>query len=73
MDECGTAKREKYRRKKKRGTSMNLYFLFFKQRTAYDVESRDWSSDVCSSDLKKKKKKIFNLVRKKTESGSLSL
>eukprot|EP01048_Picozoa_sp_COSAG05_P042013 COSAG05_NODE_22446_length_265_cov_0.548193_1_plen_40_part_01 len=24
--------------------------LFFKQKTAYGMESRDWSSDVCSSD-----------------------
>eukprot|EP01044_Picomonas_judraskeda_P042287 COSAG03_NODE_21693_length_301_cov_0.425743_1_plen_31_part_10 len=23
---------------------------FFKQKTAYGMESRDWSSDVCSSD-----------------------
>src|SRR3546814_9559479 len=26
-------------------------FFFFKQRTAYEMRSRDWSSDVCSSDL----------------------
>src|SRR3546814_20819129 len=26
-------------------------FLFFKQKTAYDVRISDWSSDVCSSDL----------------------
>src|ERR687887_1471602 len=25
--------------------------FFFKQKTAYDIVSRDWSSDVCSSDL----------------------
>src|SRR3546814_7014755 len=25
---------------------------FFKQKTAYEMRSRDWSSDVCSSDLK---------------------
>ena len=28
-----------------------LYFFFFKQKTAYEIVSRDWSSDVCSSDL----------------------
>src|SRR3546814_5440263 len=28
-----------------------LYFVFFKQKTAYDVRISDWSSDVCSSDL----------------------
>src|SRR5881227_3385439 len=26
-------------------------FFFFKQKTAYDITVRDWSSDVCSSDL----------------------
>src|SRR3546814_9351491 len=26
-------------------------FFFFKQKTAYEVRSSDWSSDVCSSDL----------------------
>ena len=25
--------------------------FFFKQKTAYEILSRDWSSDVCSSDL----------------------
>ena len=28
-----------------------VYFFFFKQKTAYEIVSRDWSSDVCSSDL----------------------
>src|SRR3546814_2608948 len=27
------------------------YFLFFKQKTAYELQISDWSSDVCSSDL----------------------
>src|SRR3546814_9533760 len=27
-------------------------FFFFKQKTAYDMRISDWSSDVCSSDLK---------------------
>src|SRR5213075_218782 len=26
-------------------------FFFFKQKTAYEITRRDWSSDVCSSDL----------------------
>src|SRR3546814_14076056 len=26
-------------------------FIFFKQMTAYEMRIRDWSSDVCSSDL----------------------
>src|SRR5213594_4672478 len=29
-----------------------LFFFFFKQKTAYDISVRDWSSDVCSSDLR---------------------
>src|SRR5216110_875723 len=28
-----------------------LIFFFFKQKPAYEISSRDWSSDVCSSDL----------------------
>src|SRR3546814_15142729 len=28
-----------------------VIFLFFKQKTAYEVRISDWSSDVCSSDL----------------------
>ena len=31
--------------------SFVLFFFFFKQKTAYEIVSRDWSSDVCSSDL----------------------
>src|SRR3546814_8350722 len=27
------------------------FFFFFKQKTAYEMRIRDWSSDVCSSDL----------------------
>src|SRR5213082_11788 len=28
-----------------------IFFFFFKQKTAYEIVSGDWSSDVCSSDL----------------------
>src|SRR3546814_1324425 len=28
-----------------------MLILFFKQKTAYEMRIRDWSSDVCSSDL----------------------
>src|SRR3546814_20347030 len=28
-----------------------MLFVFFKQKTAYDMRISDWSSDVCSSDL----------------------
>src|SRR3546814_6827871 len=32
-----------------------LFFFFFKQKTAYEMRISDWSSDVCSSDLIKRK------------------
>src|SRR5213079_3535304 len=28
-----------------------MLFFFFKQKTAYEITTGDWSSDVCSSDL----------------------
>src|SRR3546814_3292284 len=28
-----------------------MLFIFFKQKTAYEMRISDWSSDVCSSDL----------------------
>src|SRR3546814_7082310 len=31
---------------------MLCLFFFFKQKTAYDMRISDWSSDVCSSDLR---------------------
>src|SRR3546814_6951197 len=32
-------------------TELYTLFLFFKQKTAYELRISDWSSDVCSSDL----------------------
>src|SRR3546814_8120369 len=29
-----------------------LFIFFFKQKTAYEMRISDWSSDVCSSDLR---------------------
>src|SRR3546814_1851574 len=31
---------------------MCVCFVFFKQKTAYEMRISDWSSDVCSSDLR---------------------
>src|SRR3546814_2611155 len=31
-------------------------FFFFKQKTAYEMRISDWSSDVCSSDLLKRRR-----------------
>src|SRR3546814_3605762 len=32
--------------------SSYVFFFFFKQKTAYEMRISDWSSDVCSSDLR---------------------
>src|SRR3546814_6818757 len=32
--------------------SISVFFFFFKQKTAYEMRISDWSSDVCSSDLR---------------------
>src|SRR3546814_7284025 len=31
-------------------------FFFFKQKTAYEMRISDWSSDVCSSDLRRQRR-----------------
>src|SRR3546814_9409807 len=31
--------------------TLDCFFFFFKQKTAYEMRISDWSSDVCSSDL----------------------
>src|SRR3546814_10446367 len=31
-----------------------LFIFFFKQKTAYELRISDWSSDVCSSDLRQR-------------------
>ena len=51
-------KREKERGKAKGGVIEGgeseywNFFFFFKQKTAYEIYQCDWSSDVCSSDLR---------------------
>src|SRR3546814_1397706 len=37
-----------------------VYFFFFKQKTAYEMRISDWSSDVCSSDLKWRVKAAYS-------------
>ena len=34
-----------------KGCMYVICFFFFKQKTAYEIGTGDWSSDVCSSDL----------------------
>src|SRR5881275_3419821 len=38
---------------------MYFCFFFFKQKTAYEIVPCDWSSDVCSSDLRSRSSKFF--------------
>src|SRR3546814_16479098 len=40
---------------------MNMFFFFFELKTAYDVRISDWSSDVCSSDLRRRRSAAFVL------------
>ena len=35
------------------------FVFFFKQKTAYEIGTGDWSSDVCSSDLSSLQKKRY--------------
>src|SRR3546814_10647572 len=42
--------------------------FFFKQKTAYDMRISDWSSDVCSSDLKETRR-IVRTVSQPDPSG----
>ena len=38
-----------------------FFFFFFKQKTAYEIGTGDWSSDVCSSDLDEANELTFGL------------
>src|SRR3546814_8010581 len=38
-------------------------FFFFKQKTAYEMRISDWSSDVCSSDLVRRHRRIRMVIR----------
>src|SRR3546814_8160133 len=39
-------------------------FFFFKQKTAYELRISDWSSDVCSSDLRRAPSPATPLTRR---------
>src|SRR3546814_2876888 len=43
-----------------------FFFFFFKQKTAYEMRISDWSSDVCSSDLRWR-----TLQKQKTPAGRM--
>src|SRR3546814_5349345 len=50
---------------------LEFFFFFFKQKTAYEVRIRDWSSDVCSSDLRMIDEGIAAVMRLPREDRSL--
>src|SRR3546814_6829871 len=45
------------------------YFFFFKQKTAYEMRISDWSSDVCSSDLRMVRRMESNMLAKAHDGG----
>src|SRR3546814_11651777 len=42
-----------------------FFFFFFKQNTAYEMRISDWSSDVCSSDLKATRQCVIAIPARK--------
>src|SRR3546814_4095978 len=49
--------------------SFVFFFVFFKQKTAYEMRISDWSSDVCSSDLLESLEKRVPAFAKKAAQG----
>src|SRR3546814_20385765 len=47
-----------------------VYVFFFKQKTAYEMRISDWSSDVCSSDLRPPGSPLSRAVAGRTASRS---
>src|SRR3546814_2099609 len=48
-----------------------LLFCFFKQKTAYEMRISDWSSDVCSSDLRTRHRRALQRRGKDQRRGVL--
>src|SRR3546814_12876246 len=46
-----------------------VFFFFFKQKTAYEMRISDWSSDVCSSDLRRWRARAIR--KSKAEPGAV--
>src|SRR3546814_8613773 len=51
----------------------HLRFFFFKQKTAYERRISDWSSDVCSSDLRLGRFRDRGLENQQTRAAALNL
>src|SRR3546814_4572829 len=42
---------------------INIMLFFFKQNTAYEMRISDWSSDVCSSDLRSRSTGVIDIEK----------
>src|SRR3546814_1939686 len=51
----------------------HMFFFFFKQKTAYEMRMSDWSSDVCSSDLRSASVVAPNGIRDRTSRSTQGL
>src|SRR3546814_9805727 len=49
------------------------YFVFFKQKAAYEMRISDWSSDVCSSDLLWEIIRTYPMHRTSSVAGNIRL
>src|SRR5206468_10100400 len=52
-------------------THVSIFFFFFSSRRRHTISDRDWSSDVCSSDLSLQHPPPFKLMVTMPESMSL--
>ena len=55
------------------GVNGVVFFFFFKQKTAYEMCGRDWSSDVCSSDLEMYVSNLIGWIYRVTHTGKHAL
>src|SRR3546814_3068250 len=46
-----------------------FFFFFFKQKTAYEMRISDWSSDVCSSDLRRGRRAVVDPRRQPADAS----
>src|SRR3546814_10903392 len=51
----------------------SIVFFFFKQKTAYEMRISDWSSDVCSSDLRQQAAQVEGGDRPAAAAGGREL
>src|SRR5213079_242888 len=53
----------------RRRSARRACFFFFKQKTAYEITTGDWSSDVCSSDLRRSRLRQRDLRHAQARAG----